>query len=273
MTADHEENKSASRDHCQESFHRLSLLQDGRCDNFFDTYTSNVQLKICKIMLVATRMVTVKTTLLFLQLTCLYIHLTSQLPNYRGGGRDQTVKYGHKRNGPRLLSPALPNSLQNIYNFVQKSAFGSFWICGACKLGVTLLQTYVKQHKSKDKIASLITKFCISLKIEDERVCRGIVQEFKGEVLTVLDQAVLDPADICGTYLGDSCADATDPYGPWNVTLPPTPKPPVKPIPLPKVLFIRDSVNSYFLSLEHQFSNVVHHVSVVFSLSAVVFSA
>ena len=56
------------------------------------------------------------------------------------------------------------------------------------------------------------------------------------EVLSVFAQVALSPSEVCGILLGSSCGD---PYNPWNQTwtvkLPPTPKPPVVPVPPPKV--------------------------------------
>uniref|UniRef100_A0A1I8IP86 Sphingomyelin phosphodiesterase n=1 Tax=Macrostomum lignano TaxID=282301 RepID=A0A1I8IP86_9PLAT len=51
-----------------------------------------------------------------------------------------------------------------------------------------------------------------------------------------LDHVYLDPDDVCGQYLGAGCSNASIPQFDyfWNISLPPNPKPPVKPILPPK---------------------------------------
>eukprot|EP00794_Sanderia_malayensis_P011730 gene11730-12950_t len=92
--------------------------------------------------------------------------------------------------------------------------------CTFCKIAANLIQQYFKLESTEAEIVDLLTKVCIDLKIEDTRVCTGIIVEFKGEVLDVFDMAVVTPNDICGTILGPSCADAGSAYGPWNITIP-----------------------------------------------------
>lgn len=73
------------------------------------------------------------------------------------------------------------------------------------------------------------------MKIEDKRVCDGIIKEFQEEVLTVFDDYFISSGEICGSLYGTSCAKKPNPDIFWNVTFPKTPKPPVRPIPEPKV--------------------------------------
>ena len=61
-------------------------------------------------------------------------------------------------------------------------------------------------------------------------------------MLTVLDKLVLKPAEVCSFTFGRKCGTGYDPFKMWNITLPATPKPPVKPVPPPKVCVI--STNS-----------------------------
>ena len=57
------------------------------------------------------------------------------------------------------------------------------------------------------------------------------------EVLTVVGMVGLSQNEICGGYLGKSCGASYDPWNQtWSVVVPGN-KPPVKPIPLPKVSF------------------------------------
>ena len=52
----------------------------------------------------------------------------------------------------------------------------------------------------------------------------------------MLDSVALNPQEACSVLIGPSCATGYNPYDqPWNVTLPNVPKPPVTPVPPPKV--------------------------------------
>lgn len=46
--------------------------------------------------------------------------------------------------------------------------------CTACKVGVGLLQHFIKTGKSEEEIISSIFQFCVSLKIQSNRVCQGL---------------------------------------------------------------------------------------------------
>ena len=60
-------------------------------------------------------------------------------------------------------------------------------------------------------------------------------EPFQDEVLTVVERVVLSPTEICGFVLGSSCAHFYNPFKQeWNVTVPGN-KPPVVPVPPPKV--------------------------------------
>lgn len=107
--------------------------------------------------------------------------------------------------------------------------------CDACKALTEVAQIAFKTKPNEDDIAKFLTKLCIKLKVEDNRVCTGIIQDFKAEVLTVFDEFFLSPDEVCGLILGQSCAERPNPDIFWNVTIPKTPKPPVRPIPPPKV--------------------------------------
>ena len=106
--------------------------------------------------------------------------------------------------------------------------------CEACKLFTVLAQA-IFMTKTND-VLYLASVLCIKLKIEDHRVCAAAVKEFQVEVLTVFDDVFLSPDEVCGRILGPTCAHARNPDFFWNITLPGTKKPPVKPIPAPKVI-------------------------------------
>lgn len=106
--------------------------------------------------------------------------------------------------------------------------------CDACKLLTFLAQTAFLTNKAEDAVIYESRMICKELKIEDNRVCNEVITEFRNEVLTVTDKVFLSPLEVCGSLLGPTCAHKRDPSEFWNMTLPGK-KPPVKPIPPPKV--------------------------------------
>ena len=51
--------------------------------------------------------------------------------------------------------------------------------CEICKAGVSLIRALMATNRSEEEIAIGFDKFCVKMKIEDERVCTGLVNEFK----------------------------------------------------------------------------------------------
>lgn len=109
--------------------------------------------------------------------------------------------------------------------------------CEVCKLLSLLAQTAFVASKIEDEVVSVAQKICKVLKIEDDRVCTQVILEFQTEVLTVTDKVFLSPSEVCGSLFGPTCAHRRDPDEFWNVTVPGK-KPPVKPVPPPKVSII-----------------------------------
>ena len=107
--------------------------------------------------------------------------------------------------------------------------------CDACKFIVGFMQGLFRLNKTHEFIANAAIFWCEKLKIEDTRVCTEVIPEFQNEVLSVFDDVGLEPKEACGLILGPSCAKVRDLYPDWNITLPNVTKPPVHPIPPPKV--------------------------------------
>ena len=71
-------------------------------------------------------------------------------------------------------------------------------------------------------------------------------EPFQDEVLTVVERVALSPTEICGFILGSSCAHFYNPFKQeWNVTVPGN-KPPVIPVPPPKVWWFYFSADVSF---------------------------
>ena len=130
-----------------------------------------------------------------------------------------STQYGnvaHSKSGKGLgyLKQALTSIERKLGNIGKEVS------CSLCKMLTGVLHYFIDNEFTEEEVVKGITKICIDLKIEDQRVCYGVVREFKEEVLTVFDKAVVTPDDICGTILGPTCAKAGTAYGPWNVTFP-----------------------------------------------------
>lgn len=106
--------------------------------------------------------------------------------------------------------------------------------CEVCKLLVSLAQAAFLANKIEDDVVFEAQKICEELKIEDDRVCTQVILEFRTEALTVTDKVLLSPSEVCGNMFGPTCAHKRDPSEFWNITVPGK-KPPVKPVPPPKV--------------------------------------
>uniref|UniRef100_A0A1W7R9I3 Sphingomyelin phosphodiesterase n=1 Tax=Hadrurus spadix TaxID=141984 RepID=A0A1W7R9I3_9SCOR len=106
--------------------------------------------------------------------------------------------------------------------------------CFACKFSVALFQHFVEEDKTEEEIGDLVDVICKKLKLESPRVCKGVTDSFRDEVVQVFSRIVLSPAEVCGLLLGKSCAKVYNPFHNWTIPLPPLPKPPSRPLPQPK---------------------------------------
>ncbi|KAL4223137.1 Sphingomyelin phosphodiesterase [Mactra antiquata] len=106
--------------------------------------------------------------------------------------------------------------------------------CTICDLFVQEVSALVQQGSTIDDVVKYTTDACIMLKIEDVRVCKAIVQEFKSELFGVVQRLAYSPKEVCSYALGTDCGEPYNPEAMWNITLPDIPKPPIVPPVLPK---------------------------------------
>eukprot|EP01137_Pigoraptor_chileana_P007391 Opistho-2@52926 len=99
--------------------------------------------------------------------------------------------------------------------------------CDVCTYALGKIQGLIKDHSPMSLINTVATDVCITFKIEDKNVCSLVIPEFTHEVVTVFEDVVLSPAEICGIV--HLCAKDPSPLAKWNITLPSTPKPPLNP--------------------------------------------
>ncbi|XP_075551077.1 sphingomyelin phosphodiesterase-like [Dermacentor variabilis] len=104
--------------------------------------------------------------------------------------------------------------------------------CSACKVSTATVREYLQAGLPESVISGFLQGACHSLGIETSRVCAGLVELFKDEFFYVLGHTTMSPAEICGIVFPDECPPAGALN--WSVPLPPRPKPPVRPVPLPK---------------------------------------
>ena len=106
--------------------------------------------------------------------------------------------------------------------------------CAACKLLVSTLQEAVKTNASEEEIVKIAIAFCIDEHEADDRVCHGIIHEFKDEFIGVVAAVPLDPNETCGYIVGNSCAIPHNPFDEsWTVTILNTTKPSYTPPAVP----------------------------------------
>lgn len=139
-------------------------------------------------------------------------------------------------------SPVLSYSLsksesqKNANNPKKLLHSGMNFNCMFCKAVSSVLETILREDGPEEDVARFIAKICVLLKVEDLYVCNRVVEEFKEEVLTIAYIVGLGrPKQACALLLGPSCEPLYNPWHQeWNVTIP-SGKPPVSPIPDPKV--------------------------------------
>lgn len=107
--------------------------------------------------------------------------------------------------------------------------------CELCKTIFNEIQHLFVLNKSEELIKKTLKDICNDLKLQDENVCNLVVNEFKDEVLTVIDLAFIDSNEACGIIVGPKCSKSDNPFNQsWDIQLTNVPKPPNKPMKLPK---------------------------------------
>ncbi|KAK6192488.1 hypothetical protein SNE40_003944 [Patella caerulea] len=106
--------------------------------------------------------------------------------------------------------------------------------CDVCKIIVGQLATAVEQQAPSKTLIELSNFFCTHFKIEDARVCKAIINQYKDTIFGVLQMTVLSPDDVCAQVINETCGSPFNPNTTWNITLSSVPKPPVMPPAIPK---------------------------------------
>lgn len=106
-------------------------------------------------------------------------------------------------------------------------------VCAGCEAGFNALRFFSKHGVSLKIVVDIIDEACSLAKIETKSVCKGAVSTMADTVYDAIGKSDYKAADICGLMF-EYCPKPTDPAMNWKIQLPDTPKPPVKPIPMPK---------------------------------------
>ena len=137
----------------------------------------------------------------------------------------------------KLHSPLAEEVLDATNKLIySKKDVKSKFSCTFCKIISGILVGILEENDHEEDVVKLFGKLCILLHIEDELVCTLGVEEYKKEFLTVVYSIAFGRAkQACALLLGPSCQHSYVPWNQhWNVSIPEG-KPPVIPIPDPKV--------------------------------------
>ncbi|XP_052822230.1 sphingomyelin phosphodiesterase isoform X2 [Octopus bimaculoides] len=121
-----------------------------------------------------------------------------------------------------------------LHHQVEKRSLKLSLKCLACESAIVFFRKILKSNPQSSLIGEIIKEACIHFYIESRKVCADVVKEFQPETLYVLSKSNLTEKEICSTILNIQCTYEGDPYNKWSISLPNTPKPPVRPIPVPK---------------------------------------
>ncbi|TRY83160.1 hypothetical protein DNTS_020663 [Danionella cerebrum] len=157
--------------------------------------------------------------------------------------------------GPLCTSYPLDGRTESPYVSVVEElerlnvGFGFGWhnvTCALCKAIFASVDVALLSDSNMERVARALGAACARLHLAEPDVCHQITQLFRQDVIRALQESVLWPTEACAVLIRPSCGHF-DIYAPWNVSLPPIPKPPVKPPTPPKpgspqsrVLFLTD---------------------------------
>ncbi|XP_049773535.1 sphingomyelin phosphodiesterase-like isoform X2 [Schistocerca cancellata] len=92
--------------------------------------------------------------------------------------------------------------------------------CVLCDVIVNAFMEYYKNGKSKDELEALVVDACVTLNIETEEVCSGVIGSNVDTVVYIIDNTpTLTGHQICSVLLQDlDCAETEPPYE-WTVDI------------------------------------------------------
>ncbi|XP_054157645.1 sphingomyelin phosphodiesterase-like [Oppia nitens] len=100
--------------------------------------------------------------------------------------------------------------------------------CMSCKFGFAMAQHLIQFGKDKEELGSIANYLCTTLDLASGRVCDGMVDQLKDELVQIISRINFSPNEICGSLLGESCAKVYNPLYNWTLPLTPIAKPVLK---------------------------------------------
>ncbi|XP_049773538.1 sphingomyelin phosphodiesterase-like isoform X5 [Schistocerca cancellata] len=92
--------------------------------------------------------------------------------------------------------------------------------CVLCDVIVNAFMEYYKNGKSKDELEALVVDACVTLNIETEEVCSGVIGSNVDTVVYIVDnKPTLTAKQICSVLLQDLDCAETDPSYEWTVDI------------------------------------------------------
>ena len=102
--------------------------------------------------------------------------------------------------------------------------------CEVCDIALKLLVPVAEDHLVYPEVVKFAKFLCKREKWFTDRVCDGAVDMFKDELYAVLPVIRDSPHSFCSKFLKLECGYDDNPLKPWNTTIPPEPKTPIKPV-------------------------------------------
>ncbi|XP_068026251.1 sphingomyelin phosphodiesterase [Melanerpes formicivorus] len=144
------------------------------------------------------------------------------------------------------LSPSPPAAARER---LLEAAGGWGWrnlSCPVCKVLFAALDVALQMEPNVARVGHVASRLCQDLRLARPPVCQQAVELFQHDMVTAWARSVLRPGEACGLLLGQRCGH-WDILADWNLTMPDTPKPPVRPpappppgAPVDHILFLTD---------------------------------
>ena len=113
--------------------------------------------------------------------------------------------------------------IKKLHSIINQLEFSSP-SCSVCKGIVEFLHGIASVGIGEGELIKISTYIyiyvCRKAHLTTKRVCIPGVKEFADEVWNVFFRAFLEPNEICGWILGDSCIHFKQYFPSWNVTIP-----------------------------------------------------
>jgi len=126
--------------------------------------------------------------------------------------------------GPGLSSMVSLLQMGKVAYEVENSVFGAA-TCTFCKAGFMFLKFYLDGGKSIHEVITDARTMCRGIVAVSYRVCKGLVDLFSPEILTVVKLSKQTPEEMCGFMFSEACSNPALSVHEWRMMIPPVIKP------------------------------------------------